>query len=238
MPGTYYRAAPQQYPVYSDNYLPQNPGATSITAFTQLSPSLDQSAWHQLPFSSSPLPQHSPRHLIDPPQTPSIRVTGTAGTGSEVFAPPQSDFAAWPNYIYDASGPSHHQNQNYYLSTNMGHPLLPVNPESTIQLPQIHKHERSHSNASTTDMPTPVSMAGHGLPSPIGEQQRKTMSSPHTHTRQLSEDISSHDEQDGSLRKNNSHKRAEEPPRNNDAKMICKHSECSGITFDRKCEWR
>lgn len=64
------------------------------------------------------------------------------------------------------------------------------------------------------------------------------MSSPRTHTRQLSEDISSQDEHDGSLRKNHSYKRAEEPPRNQEAKMICKHQECTGLTFDRKCEWR
>ncbi|KAJ4343679.1 hypothetical protein N0V95_006582 [Ascochyta clinopodiicola] len=63
------------------------------------------------------------------------------------------------------------------------------------------------------------------------------MSSPHAHTRQLSEDVSSQDEHDGSLRKNNPYKRAEEPPRNHEAKMICKHQECSGLTFDRKCEW-
>jgi hypothetical protein len=235
--GINYRAAPQQYSIYPDNsYLPQNPGATSITAFT-LSPSLDQPSWHQLPYSSSPLPQHSPRHLVNPPQTPSIRVTGTAGTGSEVFAPPQSDFAAWPSYIFNASGPPHNQHQNFYLST-MGNTLPPVNSGSTAQLPQIHlKHERTHSNASNTDMPTPVSMAGNGLPSPVIDQQRTMMSSPRTHTRHLSEDISS-DEHDGSLRKNHSYKRAEEPPRNSEAKMICKHSECSGITFDRKCEWR
>lgn len=236
---TYYRAAaPQQYPIYPvNNYLPQNPGATSITAFSQLSPdSLDQNSW-QLPYS---LPQLSPRHLINRTQTPSIRVTGTAGTGSEVFAPPQSDFAAWPNYISYASGPPHHTNNTNFDLYDMGNTLPPVNGHM-IQLPQIHhKHERSHSiNSSVSDMPTPVSMASGALPSPVGEPQRTTaMSSPHVHTRQLSEDISSQDEHDGSLRKNHSYKRAEEPPRNHEAKMICKHQECSGLTFDRKCEWR
>ncbi|KAJ4320094.1 hypothetical protein N0V94_003564 [Neodidymelliopsis sp. IMI 364377] len=63
------------------------------------------------------------------------------------------------------------------------------------------------------------------------------MSSPQTHVRQVSEDVSSQDEHDGSLRKNHSYKRAEEPPRNVEAKMICKHQECTGLTFDRKCEW-
>ncbi|ORY04550.1 hypothetical protein BCR34DRAFT_667071 [Clohesyomyces aquaticus] len=32
-------------------------------------------------------------------------------------------------------------------------------------------------------------------------------------------------------------KRAEEPPRNQDGKMICSRPECHGNTFDRKCEW-
>ncbi|KAJ4984851.1 C2H2 transcription factor [Stagonosporopsis vannaccii] len=234
---TYDRAAaPQQYPIYPvNNYLPQNQGAAPITAFTQLSPDgLDQNSW-QLPYSS--LPQFRPRHLINRTQTPSIRVTGTAGTGSEVFAPPQSEFAAWPNYISYASGPPHHSNNTNFDFFNMGNnqPLV----TRSIQLPQIiHKHERSHSiNSSNSDMPTPVSMAT--LPSPVGEQQQRptVMSSPRIHTRQLSEDISSQDEHDGSLRKNHSYKRAEEPPRNQEAKMICKHQECSGLTFDRKCEW-
>jgi hypothetical protein len=57
--------------------VPRNLDATSITALT-LSPSLDQSSLHQLPYSSSPLPQHRPRHLVNHTQTPRIRVTGTA----------------------------------------------------------------------------------------------------------------------------------------------------------------
>ncbi|KAJ4362276.1 hypothetical protein N0V83_010369 [Neocucurbitaria cava] len=44
-------------------------------------------------------------------------------------------------------------------------------------------------------------------------------------------------EDDGSLRKNHSYKRAEEPPRNEDGKMYCRHHECAGLFFDRKCEW-
>jgi hypothetical protein len=231
-PSTYYRAAPQQYPIYPvNNYLPQNAGATPVTAFTQHS--LNQS-WH-LPYSS--LPQNSPRHLINPTQTPSIRITGTAGTDSEVSAPPQPEFAAWPDYIFNASGPPRNSN-TYSDFFNMGQNLPPVNGPST-QLPPIHnKHERSHSINSNSNMPTPVSMVGDALPSPVGERHRTTMSSPHIHTRQPSEDISSQDEHDESLRKNHPYKRVEEPPRNHEAKMICKHQECSGLTFDRKCEWR
>jgi hypothetical protein len=54
--------------------------------------------------------------------------------------------------------------------------------------------------------------------------------------RHLSEDDSSSDEHGGSL--SYAYKRTEEPPRNHEAKIICKHQECTGVVFDRKCEWR
>jgi hypothetical protein len=50
-------------------------------------------------------------------------------------------------------------------------------------------------------------------------------------------DSSQDGDDDGSLRKNHSYKRAEEPPRNEDGKMVCKYQECRGISFERKCEW-
>lgn len=185
----------------------------------------------------SPLPQHSPRRLVNPAQTLSIRVTENVSACSGIFASPQSDFAAWSSYIYNASGPPRNRYQSCYLS-NMVRPSTPVSCGSTAQLPQINlEHERTHSNASSANVPTPVSMADNSLPSPVTEQQNTTMSSPCTHTRQLSEDISS-DRRDGPPQKNHSYKRAEEPPRNSESKMICKQLECSGITFDRKCEWR
>ncbi|KAH7082405.1 hypothetical protein FB567DRAFT_105753 [Paraphoma chrysanthemicola] len=34
-----------------------------------------------------------------------------------------------------------------------------------------------------------------------------------------------------------SYKRAEEPPRNHETKIICKHQECTGLIFEGKCEW-
>ncbi|KAF1924212.1 uncharacterized protein M421DRAFT_73168 [Didymella exigua CBS 183.55] len=158
-------------------------------------------------------------------------------TGDNMPVGPESDvFKAARNSDTWQSDWHHLNSRHPSLTVSSLSPI--VNSGSAIQLPQIHhKHERSLSSTSNTDMPTPVSIAGNDLPSPVGEQHRTTMSSPNTHTRQYSEDISSQDEHDGSLRKNHSYKRAEEPPRNNEAKMICKRSECSGITFDRKCEW-
>lgn len=214
--------------------MPQNPGATALTTCTQFSPEALDQPW-QHPYCSP----HSPRHLINLPQTPSIRVTCTAGTSDEVFAPPHSEFPAWTDYISPALGPQRNNDSNSNFFINMGNTLPPVNVP-TIQLPQdSNKHVRSLSINSNLDLPTPVSLSGgqSSLSSPTREQG-KTMSSPYIHARQNSEDISSQDEYDGSLRKNHSYKRAEEPPRNHEAKMICKHQECSGLTFDRKCEWR
>ncbi|KAF2133362.1 hypothetical protein P153DRAFT_353730 [Dothidotthia symphoricarpi CBS 119687] len=37
--------------------------------------------------------------------------------------------------------------------------------------------------------------------------------------------------------RNRAYKRTEEPPRNINGKMVCKHQECSNITFNRKYEW-
>jgi hypothetical protein len=40
-------------------------------------------------------------------------------------------------------------------------------------------------------------------------------------------------------RRGHAHKRAEEPPRNDEGKFICRfQNTCGGQTFERKCEWR
>ena len=56
----------------------------------------------------------------------------------------------------------------------------------------------------------------------------------------LAEDLSSPDHQEpSSPRRGFTHKRSEEPQRNGLGKMICKfQSTCSGLTFERRCEWR
>lgn len=42
-----------------------------------------------------------------------------------------------------------------------------------------------------------------------------------------------------SPRRGFTHKRNEDPPRNEAGKMMCKfQSTCAGVTFDRRCEWR
>jgi hypothetical protein len=60
------------------------------------------------------------------------------------------------------------------------------------------------------------------------------------HHQDMTEDMSSPDHQEPfSPRRGYTHKRNEDPPRNNQGKMICKfQSTCSGLVFDRRCEWR
>lgn len=38
--------------------------------------------------------------------------------------------------------------------------------------------------------------------------------------------------------KSTTYKRSEEPPQNALGKMICKHIECSNLTFTRRCDWK
>jgi hypothetical protein len=38
--------------------------------------------------------------------------------------------------------------------------------------------------------------------------------------------------------KSTTYKRSEEPPQNAEGKMICKHIECSNLTFNRRCDWK
>ncbi|KAF1921559.1 hypothetical protein BDU57DRAFT_510429 [Ampelomyces quisqualis] len=241
LPGqsTYYHHNLNQFPAnfQHSSCLPHNPGPP-LTVFPHLGAgdSLDD-PWQQPPFAS--LPQRSRRHLIAIPQTPSIRVTGTAG--SEI-APPHPDFASL--------GPLYHQPQASSLqhSTNFNYANLPYNMTSqtvlentTTQLPQLPvKHERTSSTTSTSNIPTPVSMSGPRSPllSPTRGEPSHINTSPRTHSHHFSEDRSSQDvEEDGSLRKNFNFKRAEEPLRTPEGKMTCRHNECAGLLFDRKCEW-
>lgn len=59
-----------------------------------------------------------------------------------------------------------------------------------------------------------------------------------TNARNLSENDSLQNDSDGSPKKESAYKRGEEPPRDHEDNFICKHPECSGLTFHRKCEWK
>ncbi|CAA9959741.1 hypothetical protein PTMSG1_03149 [Pyrenophora teres f. maculata] len=151
------------------------------------------------------------------------------------FPPSTQDFQASPLNL----------NPPYYNYNNNNNIMTELSPKSTAPMHLPHEHKRTVSIASLTgDMPTPVSMGGPQSPqrSPTSVEHISAFTSPprihsRLHSRGLSIDSSQDGDDDASLRKNHSFKRAEEPPRNEDGKMICKYQECHGTSFDRKCEW-
>ncbi len=87
------------------------------------------------------------------------------------------------------------------------------------------------------DMPSPVSEP------PLTPVSRKVSRFSDDDGRQpsvMSDDASSVAEASDPCnpQRSRSFKRAEDPPRNPEGKMICRFAECSRFLFDRKCEWR
>ncbi|KAL5443859.1 hypothetical protein PMIN07_003022 [Paraphaeosphaeria minitans] len=237
--GTYYPQYPATLLVDSSNLsnlLPDIQGnATALTVFPQqhLDHNFDN-AWQQFPHTS--LPQRTARHLTT--SIPSVRITGTAE--SEGYAAPHLDFAAFDIFPSTQSLQDPSTNVNTDFSAyNMESNTIPE--QHPVHGFSAHRHERTSSLTSNSNMPTPVSLADTHSPllSPADGHRRFSVASSQGHARQKSEDTSSQDDPEDaeSPRRNHAYKRAEEPPRNHDGKMICKHSECAGQTFDRKCEW-
>ena len=221
--------------------MPDNQGnATALTVFPQHLDHNFEDAWQQFPHTS--LPQRTARHLTT--NIPSVRVTGSAE--GEGYAAPQPDFVAFDNInlfpptTQPPQGSSINVNTDFTDFVNMGNVQPPE--QSTVHAFPASRHERTPSLNSNSNMPTPVSMAGSHSPllSPAEDHRRYSIVSSQGRVRQQSEETSSQDDPDDvdSSRRNHAYKRSEEPPRNQDGKMVCKHSECAGQTFDRKCEWR
>lgn len=213
----------------------------------------DDPSWQPLPPTS--LPQRTARHLTT--SIPSVRVIESAN--NQAYAAPHPDFAAFDHNIYQPSAQAQEPqapplnlltdfqdfvNPAYHQNNIMGN-TQPPEVSSTLTLQKVPRHERTQS-LNSNNMPTPVSMAGPRSPllSPANDRRPSTSSSmgplhqlSHSHSRQQSEDISSQ-EDDGETRRNHAFKRAEEPPKNPEGKMMCKHQDCTSLTFDRKCEWR
>lgn len=201
---------------------------------------LDIPIRNSVPLSHSSSQQRTAIHLTN---IPSVRVTGSAD--SEGLAPPQSDFASPGVDHAPSEGPqapplkisTNHSNP-WLSSHSMGNCLPP--DASPIHAPLSIMHERTPSVNSNSNIPSPVSISGPRSPllSPVGDR-RPSIATALGNIRHQSEDASSQDGDDAmSPRRNNTYKRSEEPPRDWQGRMICKHTECASITFDRKCEWR
>ena len=205
-------------------------------------------SWQE--FTHHNLPQRTIAGHLTIPGLPELRVTdSTDNQGFDPFAQPHA--SPFEN-IYSPSAqqpqaPHHSMNINPNVR-NFESPYTMGNPSDTspVQTLQGPRHERTSSSNSSSNIPTPVSMSGPRSPllSEDHHHRRASVavslaSSFGGHRRHGSEGGSSEDGEDGgSPRRNHAYKRSEEPPRNIDNKMICKHKECTNITFDRKCEWR
>ncbi|EUC29199.1 hypothetical protein COCCADRAFT_107162 [Bipolaris zeicola 26-R-13] len=240
---TYYaHAAPYYQPVQPVNlYSPHSPGsAAPLTAYPHLgnlhNPTHPTPSWHH---SALP-PQLPPRHLINTAHNPTIRVITVPD--DDLFAPPQTGFAS-PSIYRQPEAPLNLNSSPYYHYSPSHFNMTDLAPTTAPTLPAPHEHKRTSSvNSLLGDMPTPVSLSCPRSPimtSPTAGERRQSLaaSPPRSHSRSLSVDSSQDGDDDGSLRKNHSYKRAEEPPRNEDGKMVCKYQECQGVSFDRKCEW-
>ncbi|KAF2276356.1 uncharacterized protein EI97DRAFT_450212 [Westerdykella ornata] len=111
----------------------------------------------------------------------------------------------------------------------------PVTGSSPINT--IHERKISLSSNANSTIPTPVSMgplSPHLSPSP--SRRHSTASSQGQPILSPSAAPSQDGEEEYS-QKHRSFKRAEEPRRNQDGKLICVKPTCIGVTFDRKCEW-
>ncbi|ORY19505.1 hypothetical protein BCR34DRAFT_552253 [Clohesyomyces aquaticus] len=243
-------------PRHTNNFSPEFPGFATTQVFTgsipqqQLHVDTNTEDW---PFSfSSPLPQRhgSEGHLNA--HTPVIQITDSNGSQAPDnvgFAPPQHlDYSSYNTYEH--SLPRQPQAPHLNLNNISNFPPSQYNmggncDHSPIQNTQIRMHERTPSTNSNSNMPTPVSIAAPHSPlrSPIterGHERRPSNTSSLAPERQDSEEQSSQDgdeNDDLSPRRNHAYKRSEEPPRNREGKMFCKHKECTNMTFDRKCEW-
>jgi hypothetical protein len=116
----------------------------------------------------------------------------------------------------------------------------PVENVSPLQTSKIIR-DKTLSVNSKTNMPTAVGSEDARSPLlSLTTERQHSITSSHNDIRQPSKDTSSQESDDSrsSPRKNHACKRAEELPRNQKNKMICRHSECTNIIFDRKCEWR
>ncbi|KAF2848090.1 hypothetical protein T440DRAFT_470442 [Plenodomus tracheiphilus IPT5] len=242
---TYYRGAQLELATYLpvNFYLPHNQGtipAAPLTAFPHLGTTDNSNSWH--PYHS--LPQDtSRRHLVASTPNPRIRVTGTAG--SDVYAQPHTDLAAFDNIYHPGHqpeayslnlDPSYTFDPSQYIMSESS--ISPATSTTAMQIPQILvKHERTSSINSINGMPTPVSTSGPRSPlTPTADAQPHILTSPQSHSRQISEDRSSLSGDD-ERKINYTYKRNEEPERNSEGKMMCKHQDCSGLIFERKCEW-
>jgi len=105
-------------------------------------------------------------------------------------------------------------------------------PEKSPILQQNMSAQSSHRKILS-----PVSMGGERSPVYDRRSSHLSLQEPRANSEARSTSLEAI-ESSLSPRRGHAYKRAEDPPRNAQNKMVCKFKECANLTFERKCEWR
>ena len=223
---------------------PENQGIATPSLYpSQLPPNVGRvgDTW---PFPQHT--QHSPVNTELPQQrhrssshltVPDIRLTlNDQAPDREGLAAPHYPFTTG---IYDAvPSPPQALQQQTLNRIRVNTSLTDINsmgnfgPEKSPILQQNMSAQSSHHKILS-----PVSMGGQRSPVYDRRSSHSSLQEPRADSEARS---TSPEAIESSLspRRGHAYKRAEDPPRNAQNKMICKFKECANLTFERKCEWR
>jgi hypothetical protein len=160
-------------------------------------------------------------------QQPAYGDPGTPSTPSYLGHSRSSFDAGIPNIQHPESFARHQHQQNVFSVSGSEHSYdlssLSYPPSPATHNVQRHSHRMDSINADTV------------LTARTVEDLSNAAAAANEHPI----DDSMDDTLDGfSSRRGHTHKRNEEPPRDDSGKMICRfQNSCGGITFERKCEW-
>ena len=236
-----YTAAPSAYspsvaPAHTAGWLPQDTSATGLT-YPDNAFAADVDSWgQQFPQHSLPEQQASQFDLIGtlPPQgqsrvTPTIRLTTDLDNFSGYQQQPQDIYSATS---HSSNSSAHLQDSPYVFNQYAGH----LSPQNTrfmhLEQREMQTPPRSPQEAAIGDQ-NPRKRSHSIMSGGAGAQPQSAVDS-------ISASPGAHSPGDeySSPRNRTAFKRGD-PPVNHENKFVCDFSaECTGLTFDRKCEWR
>lgn len=235
-----YTAAPPAYDAQSphgeaNNWLPEDDFGPTGFDFPANAYTANVNSWH---LTQQPVPdQRQPEFVYTPtlpprtrnPLTPTIRLTKDCPNIAEFQQQPQDHHHSANSVSSTSSLPPQ---ASFYQAQYTTH----LNPSTTRFMPpeqqEMQTPPRSPQNAAIGEQNprkrSHSTMSG-GAPAQAGSAGSRSGSVASNAEQSMGEDYSP---------RNRTFKR-EDPPMNADNKYVCtSSSDCSALTFDRKCEWR
>jgi hypothetical protein len=163
------------------------------------------------------IPPSTPRHASYSPPSAQDYSSVPAFDDIPTYTPaaPQPDLAVSPSV---ASSGGHFHQGGYYTT-------LPYMPNPEMSDPMVEE-----------ELAAAAVLKAHNSANSVELTQQPHQNSSVTAD---GDDIGQENIEPFAPRRGYTHKRAEEPPKNEQGKMTCKfQTTCAGVTFDRKCEWR